>query len=89
MKKIAFLISVSLAALSFTSCSKKDCVCTDTYKIDGVVQSTSSSSGSGSASPAPVNSAGDSGICDSGDYFSSSTNSQGQLEEYRTECELE
>jgi len=89
MKKVALILTVSVGTILAVGCSKKDCVCNTTYTIDGVVQSSSSSSGSGVSSPAPVNSAGDESTCNNGDSFSSYTNSQGQIEESRTECELE
>jgi hypothetical protein len=89
MKAILIVLFASFGLLFITSCTKNDCVCVDTHTIDGVVQSTSSTSSGGTGVPGPAGAAGNSDICNSGDYTSSSTNYQGQLEVYSTECELE
>lgn len=40
MKKTAFLLTVTIGVLAFTSCSKKDCVCTNTVTTAGTVTAT-------------------------------------------------
>lgn len=88
MKKIIGGLTFSLGIILFVSCSKNDCVCTSTSAIDGVVQSTSSTSSGGTGVPGPAGAAGNSDLCNSGDYSSTYT-SGGSTYSDITECELE
>ena len=90
MKKTTILLTAAFGIIAFTSCSsKKDCVCVSTSSVDGVVTSSSTSSTSNSTGGGPVINQAVADDCDSGDYYYSTTNSQGQTVVDQTECENE
>jgi len=88
MKAVLLVLFTSLGMLFFSSCSKKDCVCVTTNTENGVVTTSSSTSSGGSGIPGPAGAAGNSELCNSGDYMSSYT-SGGVTYVDKTECELE
>jgi len=90
MKKTTILFTAAIGIIAFASCSsKKDCVCVTTNTVNGVVTSTSTSSTSNSTGGGPAVNNAVADNCDAGDYYYSSTNSQGQTVIDETACENE
>ena len=87
MKKTAILLGGLLGILSFSTCSKNDCVCTTTTTENGVVTSSSSST-SAASGLGPATAVLDESSCSTGNYTDSYT-SGSILYSNSTVCQLE